>query len=83
MYNIGDKIRINHDLKASDDDYLITVADDMIEYRDEIAIIKYVCRTLDFPYYYIDVDHQGWAWTEDMFEPVDEDINLQALLDLI
>lgn len=83
MYKIGDKIRIKHDLQASIDRYKIGVTYDMEKYRGQITTIKEVYREASIAYCRIDLDHQYWAWTDDMFEPADEDIDLQALLDLI
>ena len=84
MYKIGDKIRINSDLTASTTRYRFDVPPSMQKYRGEIATIQKACALGDGKTYYrIDIDSCRYGWTPDMFTLVEDDIDLQALLDLI
>lgn len=84
MYKIGDKIRINSDLTASEGRYTVPVTREMEEYRGRIVTIQNVCALRNGKTYYrIDIDNHRWGWTPDMFTLVEDDLDLQALLDLI
>lgn len=84
MYKIGDQIRINSDLTTSESRYTVPVTRTMEEYRERIATIQRACALNNGKTYYrIDIDNHRWGWTPDMFTLVEDDIDLQALLNLI
>ena len=67
-YKVGDKVRVISILKAGEKygDKKFTKC--MEKYRGEVVTIsKVYCNR-----YFIKEDYEGWYWTDEMFEPVEE-----------
>ena len=67
-YKVGDKVRIREDL-VMDDNYGGSVAvDDMVDMGGSVVTIERVGSIG----YYIEEDPDGYCWTDEMFDPVEE-----------
>ncbi len=67
-YKVGDKVRVISILKAGEKygDKKFTKC--MEKYRGEVVTISKVYCNM----YFIKEDYEGWYWTDEMFEPVEE-----------
>ena len=65
MYKVGDKVRVNRDLKSSGN-YKIPVSPAMEEYRNKIMTIKKAYIDCGEDTYRFEEDDY-WEWTDDMF----------------
>ena len=73
-YKVGDKVRIRSDLHEDESYGGYAFSAEMESYRGKIAIITFVGND----YYVVDCDLL-FAWTDEMFEPVEEMSAIEAL----
>ena len=67
-YKVGDKVRVVSILKAGEKYGDKKFTKYMEKYRGEVVTIsKVYCDR-----YFIKEDYEGWCWTDEMFEPVEE-----------
>lgn len=67
-YKVGDKVRVISILKAGEKYGDKKFTKYMEKYRGEVVTIsKVYCDR-----YFIKEDYEGWCWTDEMFEPVEE-----------
>lgn len=75
-YKVGDKVRIREDL-VTDGNYGGSVAeDDMIDMGGSVVTIERVGSIG----YYIEEDPDGYCWTDEMFEPVEEGLTEEEVI---
>ena len=65
-FKVGDKVRVKEDLNLYND-----AVSEMLKYKGDIATIMKVFESNNC--YKINIDNFGWLWTDEMFEPVEED----------
>src|SRR5574344_950579 len=69
-FKVGDKVRIRKDLNLYNDYDNCGTVSEMLEYKGDIATIMKVFELSNC--YKINIDNQQWLWTDEMFEPVEE-----------
>lgn len=67
-YKVGDKVRVRSDLEKFEKYGGYTFTGEMNAYKGMTAAITKVNGNA----YAIDLDNKKWAWTDEMFEPVEE-----------
>ena len=69
-YNVGDKVKIRHDLQVSDE---IDVVSSMLKYRYKVATIT----NYDYynKYYTLDIDSGCWGWLGECLEDFEDTCN--------
>lgn len=76
-YKVGDKVRIREDL-VMDDNYGGSVAvDDMTDMGGSVVTIE---RVGEVHGYYIKEDPDEYCWTDEMFEPVEEELTAEEAI---
>lgn len=65
MYKVGDKVRVNRDLKTGHN-YKMFVSPDMEDYKNKVMTIKKVFSENGMSKYRFE-ENDCWVWTEDMF----------------
>ena len=66
-YKIGDKVRVKSDLKAYIPYGRVWANNTMLEWKNEILTIEKIKGNKEYR-----VEENPWLWSEDMFEPVEE-----------
>lgn len=66
-YDVGERVRIRKDLKERDVFGISIISPSMAEQRGKVATIQSVNQS----FYFLDINGEGW--TEEMFEPVEEE----------
>lgn len=74
-YKVGDKVRIREDLVTGGSYGDSIAVDDMIDMGGSVVTIESVGSIG----YYIEEDPDGYCWTDEMFEPVEEMSAIEAL----
>lgn len=74
-YKVGDKVRIREDLVMGGNYGGSVAADDMADMGGSVVTIERVGNLG----YYIEEDPDGYCWTDEMFEPVEEMSAIEAL----
>ena len=69
-FKVGDKVRIRKDLKVHKEYDNIIYDDTMSKYKGKIATIS----GFGIRHYYLDIDNRYNCWTDEMLEPVKEDV---------
>ena len=84
-YKVGDKVRIREDL-VSGENYGAAIAVNRMTYMggsvvtiESFVTIKTVDKVLG---YYIEEDPNGYLWTDEMFEPVEEELTVAEAIRL-
>ena len=84
-YKVGDKVRIREDL-VSGENYGVAIAVNRMTYMggsvvtiESFVTIKTVDKVLG---YYIEEDPNGYLWTDEMFEPVEEELTVAEAIRL-
>lgn len=67
-YKVGDKVRIRKDLVTGGSYGCSVAVDDMTDMAGSVVTIESVGSIG----YYIEEDPDGYCWTDEMFEPVEE-----------
>jgi hypothetical protein len=71
-YKVGDKVKIREDLEVGEHYGNDSFTEEMEQYKGQIATIKEIGGII-YNGYYIDLDDDGWHWTDEMFEDYTED----------
>lgn len=74
-YKVGDKVRVRTDLVVDDEygiDWGVMFAEEMDKFRGQVVTIAKVTNE---GIYNIKEDDNDWCWTEDMLEPVNDNVN--------
>lgn len=81
MLKVGDKVKVREDLKCGEEYGKYTFSDAMDEFRGKIATIKYIDEECNEIYrnYNLDIDNLCFCWTEDMFDKIEEENNMEEL----
>lgn len=74
-YKVGDKVRIREDLVMGGNYGGSVAVDDMVDMGGNVVTIERVGNLG----YYIEEDPDGYCWTDEMFEPVEEMSAIEAL----
>ena len=74
-YKVGDKVRIRKDLVMGGNYGDSVAVDDMVDMGGSVVTIERVGNLG----YYIEEDPDGYCWTDEMFEPVEEMSAIEAL----
>lgn len=74
-YKVGDKVRIRKDLVMGGNYGDSVAVDDMVDMGGNVVTIERVGNLG----YYIEEDPDGYCWTDEMFEPVEEMSAIEAL----
>ena len=74
-YKVGDKVRIREDLVIGGNYGGSVAVDDMADMGGSVVTIERVGNLG----YYIEEDPDGYCWTDEMFEPVEEMSAIEAL----
>lgn len=74
-YKVGDKVRIREDLVTGGNYGGSVAVDDMADMGGSVVTIERVGNLG----YYIEEDPDGYCWTDEMFEPVEEMSAIEAL----
>lgn len=74
-YKVGDKVRIREDLVMGGNYGGSVAVDDMADMGGSVVTIERVGNLG----YYIEEDPDGYCWTDEMFEPVEEMSAIEAL----
>lgn len=74
-YKVGDKVRIREDLVIGGNYGGSVAVDDMTDIGGNVVTIERVGNLG----YYIEEDPDGYCWTDEMFEPVEEMSAIEAL----
>nr|DAE90050.1 MAG TPA: hypothetical protein [Caudoviricetes sp.] len=74
-YKVGDKVRIREDLVTGGNYGGSVAVDDMVDMGGNVVTIERVGNLG----YYIEEDPDGYCWTDEMFEPVEEMSAIEAL----
>ncbi|RHF81995.1 hypothetical protein [Coprococcus comes] len=74
-YKVGDKVRIRKDLVMGGNYGDSVAVDDMVDMGGNVVTIE---RAGNLGYY-IEEDPDGYCWTDEMFEPVEEMSAIEAL----
>ena len=74
-YKVGDKVRIREDLVMGGNYGGSVAVDDMVDMGGNVVTIERVGNLG----YYIEEDPDGYCWTDEMFEPVEEISAIEAL----
>ena len=74
-YKVGDKVRIREDLVTGGNYGGSVAVDDMADMGGSVVTIERVGNLR----YYIEEDPDGYCWTDEMFEPVEEMSAIEAL----
>lgn len=69
-YDVGERVRIRKDLKERDVFGISIISPSMAEQRGKVATIQSVNQS----FYFLDINGEGW--TDEMFEPVEEEEKL-------
>ena len=77
-YKVGDKARVRTDLTEDERYGGVTVADEMVDMRGMTVTIEDV----DESGYGINEDPEGYTWTDEMFEPVEEELTAEEAIRL-
>ena len=77
-YKVGDKARVRTDLTEDERYGGVTVADEMVDMRGMTVTIEDV----DESGYGIKEDPEGYTWTDEMFEPVEEELTAEEAIRL-
>ena len=81
-YKVGDKVRIREDLVIGGNYGGSVAVDDMTDMGGNVVTIERVGNLG----YYIEEDPDGYCWTDEMFEPVEEELTaeeaIKALVDM-
>lgn len=82
-YKVGDKVRIREDL-VSGENYGVAIAVNRMTYMggsvvtiESFVTIETVDKVLG---YYIEEDPNGYLWTDEMFEPVEEELTAEEAI---
>lgn len=75
-YKVGDKVRIREDLVTGGNYGGSVAVDDMTDMGGSVVTIG---RVGEEHGYYIEEDPDGYCWTDEMFEPVEEMSAIEAL----
>lgn len=77
-YKVGDKVRIREDLVTGGNYCGTIVVSDMIDMCGSVATIERVYEELSG--YYIEEDTKSYLWTDEMFEPVEEELTAEEAI---
>lgn len=77
-YKVGDKVRVRKDLVVGEQYGGETVADDMVDMRGMVVTIEEV----DGSGYGIKEGLDDYNWTDEMFEPVEEELTVEEVIKL-
>lgn len=70
MLSVGDRVIVRDDLKPDEAYGSIMFVESMSKFKnEEVEIIK-VLQDADITYYKIDIDDDGYNWSESMFQGV-------------
>lgn len=78
-YKVGDKVRIREDLVMGVDYGCAIVVDDMKDMGGSVVTIERVCGNG----YYIEEDPDEYCWTDEMFEPVEEELTAEEAIKVL
>lgn len=78
-YKVGDKVRIREDLVMGVDCGCAIVVDDMKDMGGSVVTIERVCGNG----YYIEEDPDEYCWTDEMFEPVEEELTAEEAIKVL
>lgn len=77
-YKVGDKVRVRSDLKNDVSYGSQCTVEEMMDYKGSVVTISEVGQTC----YQIEGDEEGWSWTDEMFEPVEEELTAEEAIRL-
>lgn len=78
-YKVGDKVRIREDLVMGGNYGGSVAVDDMIDMGGSVVTIERVGNLG----YYIEEDPDGYCWTDEMFEPVEEELTAEEAIKVL
>lgn len=78
-YNVGDKVRIREDLVMGGNYGDSIAVDDMIDMGGSVVTIERVGNLG----YYIEEDPDGYCWTDEMFELVEEELTAEEAIKVL
>lgn len=76
-YKVGDKVRIREDLVVGGNYDGSVVVDDMTDMGGNVVTIGRVGKVHG---YYIEEDPDDYCWTDEMFEPVEEELTAEEAI---
>lgn len=78
-YKVGDKVRIRKDLVTGGSYGCSVAVDDMTDMAGSVVTIESVGSIG----YYIEEDPDGYCWTDEMFEPVEEELTAEEAIKVL
>lgn len=82
-YKVGDKVRVRSDLYDDEIYGGYYFSDEMESYIGKIVTITLTGRDCGRDYYEIEEDNTKYAWTDEMFEPVEEELTAEEAIKVL
>lgn len=79
-YKVGDKVRIREDLVMGENYGDSVAVDDMVDMAGSVVTIE---RFGEVHGYYIKEDPDDYCWTDEMFEPVEEELTAEEAIRIL